>query len=107
MTEAATRISDRLVEVLDKLVALDAELEGFQQTVAGVRSGVPTAFAISALLLSLLLVFVAYTQVEMIRLYVGHWRLLGATSASLPPEAPVLAEVVIPVDEPPATANRG
>ena len=102
VTEAANRISDRLVEVLDKLAALDAELEGFQQTVAGVRSGVPTAFAIAALLLSLLLVFVAYTQVEMIRLFVGRWRLLGAASASLPPEAPVLAEVVSPVDEAPS-----
>jgi hypothetical protein len=99
VTELATRISTRLAEVLDKLAALDADLAGFQQTLAGVKSTVPTAFAITALLLTLLLVFVSYTQVEVIRLFVGRWRLLGAATATLPQDASPLAEVVSPADE--------
>jgi uncharacterized phage infection (PIP) family protein YhgE len=102
VTELATRISTRLVEVLDKLAALDAELEGFQQTLAGVKSAVPTAFATTALLLTLLLVFIGYTQVEVIRLFVGRWHLLGAPSVSLPEESPNLDETVNPAVEAPA-----
>jgi hypothetical protein len=102
VTEIATQISSRLAEVLDKLAALDAELAGFQQTVAGVRSTVPTVFAIAALLLTLLLVFVSYTQVEMIRLFVRRWHLLGATSTSLPQEVTAVTEVISPVEEAPS-----
>jgi hypothetical protein len=103
VTEIATRISNRLVEVLDKLATLDAELEGFQETVAGVKAAVPTSFVIIALLLTLVLVFVGYTQVEVIRLFVGRWRLLGVASAALPQEASTLVEVASPMDEAPAT----
>jgi hypothetical protein len=102
VTEIATQISNRLVEVLDKLAALDAELEGFQETVAGVKTAVPTTFVIIALLLTLVLVFVGYTQVEVIRLFVGRWRLLGAASASLPQEGHALVEVASPMDEAPS-----
>jgi len=103
VTEIANSISSRLVEVLDKLATLDAELEGFQETVAEVKAAVPTTFVIIALLLTLVLVFVGYTQVEVIRLFVGRWRLLGAASAALLQEAPALVEVASPVDEAPST----
>jgi hypothetical protein len=102
VTEIATQISSQVAEVLDKLTALDAALAGFQQTLAEVRSAVPTVFAIVTLLLTLVLVFVAYTQVEMIRLFVGRWRLLGAAPASLPQETAALAEVASPVEEAPS-----
>lgn len=102
VTEIANSISSRLVEVLDKLATLDAELEGFQETVAGVKAAVPTTFVIIALLLTLVLVFVGYTQVEVIRLFVGRWRLLGAASAALLQEASTLVEVASPIDEAPS-----
>jgi uncharacterized phage infection (PIP) family protein YhgE len=98
VTEVATRISDRITEAQGNLAALDAELEGFQQKLAGVRSAVPTVFAIAALLLTLALVFVAYTQVEMIRLFVGRWKSLGAGSAALPEQASTIAEAAGPVE---------
>ena len=106
VTEIATRISDRLAEALDNLAALDAELEGLQQTLAGVRSAVPTVFALAALLISLLLVYVAYTQVEVIRLFVLRWRSLEVATAALPEEAPVTAEIASPVEGAPSTLTE-
>lgn len=98
VTEIATGISDKLVEVLDNLAVLDAELEGFQETLAGVRSAVPTVFALVALLVTLVLAYIAYTQVEIIRLFVMRWRLLEVAPAALPEEAPVTAEIASPVE---------
>jgi uncharacterized phage infection (PIP) family protein YhgE len=102
VTEIADQISTLLVEVLEKLAVLDSELEGFQQTVAAVKSAVPTAFVITAFLLTLVLVYIAYTQVEVIRLFVRRWHLLGAASAALPHEASSFTEAAKPVEEAPA-----
>lgn len=112
VTEVATRVADRSAEVLNNLAALDAELEGFQQTLAEVRSAVPTVFAIAALLITLLLVYVAYTQVEVIRLFVARWRSLESASAAAasaaaasvasPQEASAIAEIPGPVEEAPS-----
>jgi len=102
VTEIATRISDRSAEVLDNLAALDAELEGFKQTVAEVRSAVPTVFVMIALLITLSLAYIAYTQVEVIRLFVVRWRSLETASAALPLEAAVSDEIASPVEEAPS-----
>jgi uncharacterized phage infection (PIP) family protein YhgE len=102
VTEIADQISTLLVEVLEKLAVLDSELEGFQQTVAAVKSAVPTAFVITAFLLTLVLVYIAYTQVEVIRLFVRRWHLLGAASPALPHEASSFTEAAKPVEEAPA-----
>ena len=99
VTEIATRISDRSAEVQVNLAVLDTELEGFKQTLAGVRSAVPTTFAIVALLITLSLAYIAYTQVVVIRLFVGRWRSLQAASAALLQEAPATAEITSPVEE--------
>jgi hypothetical protein len=106
VTGIATQIADRSAEVLDKLAALDAELEGFQQTLAGVRSAVPSSFAIVAFLITLSLVYIAYTQVEVIRLFVRRWQTLEPASAALPQEAPAITEVATPVEEAPPTLSE-
>lgn len=93
VTEIATRISDRSTEVLNNLATLDTELEGFQQRLAGVRSAVPTVFAVIALLITLSMVYVAYTQVEVIRLFVMRWRSLQAEPVALPQETVAVAEI--------------
>jgi len=98
VTEIANRIADRSSQVSSNLAALDSELEGFQQRLAAVRSAVPTVFAILALLLTLGLLYVGYTQVEVIRLFVGRWRALPVAVA----EAPALPEAAEPVAEAPA-----
>jgi hypothetical protein len=104
VTDIATRISTRMGEVLDNLNALDAELAGYQQTLAGLRSAVPTAFVISALIITLLLVYVGYTQVEMISLFVGRWRTLG--TAALPQAVSTAAESANPPSEAPAPPSE-
>lgn len=98
ITDIATRIADRSAQVLVALAALDAELEDFQVTLARVRSAVPTAFALAAFLLTLALVYVGYTQVEIIRLFLDRWRLLQAMSAQVPPEVPPDAAQPVPVE---------
>jgi hypothetical protein len=101
VTEIATRISDRSTEVLNNLATLDTELEGFQQRLAGVRSAVPTVFAVVALLITLSMVYVAYTQVEVIRLFVMRWRSLQAEPVALPQETVAVAEIDSSPGEPP------
>jgi hypothetical protein len=98
VTEIATRVADRSSQASSNLSTLDTELEGFQQKLAGIRSAVPTVFAILALLFTLLLLYVGYTQVEVVRLFVGRWRALPSEVA----EAPVLPETAAPVEEAPA-----
>ena len=104
VTDTATRISTRLGGVLENLNALDAELAGYQQDLASVRNAVPTAFAIGAFILTLLLVFVGYTQVEMIRLFVGRWHMLG--TPALPQEASADTEAANPPAEAPAPPSE-
>lgn len=101
VTDIATGISNKMVEVLDTLAVLDTELEGFKQTLAGVREAVPTVFAVLALLITLLLAYVGYTQVEVIRLFVLRWRSLQAVTAALPEESAAVAEIAAPVEEAP------
>ena len=100
VTEVANRIASRSSQVSSNLSALDSELDGFQQRLATLRAKVPTAFAIAAFLFTLALLFVGYTQVEVVRLFVGRWRALPAAVA----EAPALPEAVEPVAEEPAPA---
>jgi hypothetical protein len=95
VTEIANRVTDRATQVSAGLSALDTELEGFQQRLAGVRSSVPTVFALIALLLTLALIYVGYTQVEVVRLFVGRWRALPAAAA----ETPALPEAAGPAEE--------
>jgi hypothetical protein len=104
VTDLATRITDRLAQVSDSLAALDAELEGFQQTLASVRGAVPTVFFLIALLFTLVLVYVAYTQVEVIRLFLGRWRSLQPVTA----DVTAAAEIPSPVEEtpPPLTEEK-
>lgn len=106
VTEIATRISDRSAEVLDNLVVLDGELESFQQTVAGLRSAIPSTFAMLAVLITLLLAYIAYTQVEVIRLFAAHWRSLATESAALPAESSAAAELANPVEEAPSPLSE-
>jgi hypothetical protein len=97
VTEIALRIADRSGQVADNLAVLDEELEGFQQTLAAVRGSIPSIFIVVAFLITLVLVYVAYTQVEVVRLFVGRWKLMAAETA----EAPALPEAASVVDETP------
>lgn len=77
-----TRLSDNLVRTMrqlhEELTRIDQELAALADFILRVRQAVPLAFGLAALVISLLLAYVIYTQVELIRLMVGRWK-------SLPP----------------------
>ena len=64
-------VRSRLNETNTKMGALQARAIHLQQVL-------PTYLMVAAVLLTLLLAFVIFTQVEVIRLYVSRWRKLGS-----------------------------
>jgi hypothetical protein len=71
-------------EVRDRLAELDTRLTAMQVRAVQLQQAVPTAFVTIAVLLSLLLAFVIFTQVEVIRLYIRRWRMLGQAVEAAP-----------------------
>lgn len=71
-------------QVRDRLAEADARLAALQVLTAQLQQAVPTVFVTIAVLLSLLLAFVIFTQVEVIRLYVRRWQMLGQTGEAAP-----------------------
>lgn len=65
--ETARQISSRLAEVQENLNQVDARLEAVQARANYLQQTLPTTLALIALVSSLLLVWVAYTQVVVIR----------------------------------------
>ena len=64
-------------QVRDRLETADTRLAALQVLAVRLQEVVLTVFVSLAVLLTLLLAFIIFTQVEMIRLYVGRWRMLG------------------------------
>jgi len=77
VTNAVVMLSGRLQEGRDKLAALDSQLAAVQERADQLQQVIPTVLAIAAVLLTLFLVYVGYTQVEVIRLYVSKWQKLN------------------------------
>jgi DNA-binding protein YbaB len=81
---AANLLTNEISSVRDDLSQLDSDLEALEDLVVRLQRIIPTALLTSAVILSLLLAFVVYTQVEFIRLFVARWRLLSADVAEVP-----------------------
>jgi hypothetical protein len=94
VTGIADQVTQKVEDTRSKLAALDAKLATLQETVARLQQTLPTILIIIAILLTLFLAYVVYTQVEMIRLYVQRWHLLNATLT--PIEPPAEAELTPP-----------
>lgn len=77
VTEAADNVTEAMDTLSSDLSALDSDLAAVQETSRQLQGTIPTLFAIGALLISLLLLYGAYVQVEMIRLLVHRWRALN------------------------------
>lgn len=90
VTATVALLSGATGQVRDRLANTDAKLAALQALAVHLQQVVPTALVILAVVISLLLAFVIFTQVEVILLYVRRWRLLGQAA-----EAPV-AEVPAP-----------
>ena len=74
----ADLLTSRLGEARDRLSNLDARLEIVQETLVQLQQTVVRALVLAASLLTLLMVWVIYSQVEVIRLYVQRWKSVGA-----------------------------
>jgi len=77
VTNAVVMLSGRLQEGRDNLAALDSDLAAVQEKADTLQQIIPTVLAVLAIVLTLFLIYVGYTQVEVIRLYVSKWKGLG------------------------------
>jgi hypothetical protein len=72
--QAAVRLNERLEESWGSLAKLDADLAALQDLAIRLKTAIPTALTIIAVVLTLFLAYVIYSQVEVIRLHVQRWR---------------------------------
>ena len=79
LTKEILRARDASAQVDSSLAALEALSIRLQQVIPGV-------LIIIAVILSLIFAFLIFTQVEVIRLYIDRWRLLGRPQEMLPAE---------------------
>ena len=79
VTQAADKITAGLDELSSNMQNLDTNLATLQDFALRMQTTLPRLFALAALVISLFLAWVIYTQVEVIRLYVQRWRLLRAS----------------------------
>ena len=89
-----TQAADKVTQGLDKLSALLAELDqalaALQDLALRLEAAVPLAFGLAAVILTIFMAYVAYTQVEVIRVLVRRWKALDTTVAFVP--EPVIVE---------------
>ena len=83
-----TQAADKVTQGLDKLSALLAELDqalaALQDLALQLEAAVPLAFGLAAVILTIFMAYVAYTQVEVIRVLVRRWKALDTTVALEP-----------------------
>jgi uncharacterized phage infection (PIP) family protein YhgE len=96
VTQAADRVTETMDSLKSELSDLDSDLAEVQEFADRIQSSIPVFFALGAGLITLLLAYVAYTQVEVIRLLISRWRMLGAPAPALPEESE--AEAMPPSD---------
>jgi hypothetical protein len=82
LTEEILHARDATAKVDSSMAALEAFSIRLQQVIPGILVTI-------AVILSLIFAFLVFTQVEVIRLYIDHWRHLGQPQALLPTAAPV------------------
>jgi hypothetical protein len=102
VTGAVNLLTDEITKVRDVLSQLDAKLASLEELSIWLQKVIPGVLVALAVILSLLLAFLIFTQVEVIRLYVAHWRQLGQPQAALPDQGlaqPVQKEIGGPEGE--------
>jgi hypothetical protein len=82
ITDAADRIAGEMDSLSRELAALDSDLAAVQDFADRMQSTVPVLFSLGAVLISVLLLYGGFTQVEMIRVYIVRWRDLEAGRAN-------------------------
>lgn len=89
VTALLVDITTRLAEIRQNLAKINSNLEALQDLVARWRSMIPILFTSLSIIVTLLFIWLIYTQVEIIRLYVNRWKgLNGEDVMALPDEEP-------------------
>lgn len=70
----ANQVAQNLDGQRQRIATLDANMVALQELAVELQGRVQTSLTVAAVLVSLLLAFILYTQVEVIRLYVQRWR---------------------------------
>jgi len=86
--EAVKLVNNEISQVRDILAQLDAKLADLEALAIRLQQVIPGALIAFAVLLTLVLAFIIFTQVEVIRLYVSHWKLLNPEQAVVPSDMP-------------------
>jgi len=82
VTAGVDQLSSRLAQGRDQLATLDARLAAAQAALGQLKNNVANTLMLAALLATLMLAWVAYSQVELIRLFTQRWKGLGKESSS-------------------------
>ena len=88
VTQAVDQLTARLGESRANLAELDTRLANVQEKLAQLKQIAVVVLFLMSLLGSLFLVWVIYTQVEIIRLYALRWRAAGAVAVIEAPNEP-------------------
>lgn len=82
VTQAADQVTDGMDQLSGRLNELDTRMVALQEFATQMQTTIRTLLAVVAFIITLFLAWVIYTQVEVIRLYVQRWKLLGEPEAA-------------------------
>jgi methyl-accepting chemotaxis protein len=88
LTQPLDRVSSQLEQSRNHLVEVDQQLAELQERAQRLQDLARTVFVLLAVFSTLFLAYVGYTQVEVIRLYLGRWKALGNSSQPAAMEEP-------------------
>jgi hypothetical protein len=74
---AVNQLNDEITKVRAVLSQLDAKLAALEVFSIRLQQVIPGALIVFAVIISLIFAYIIFTQVEVIRLYVARWHLLG------------------------------
>jgi hypothetical protein len=91
ITQAADRVTERMDGLHDQLTELDQNMAALQDFAVRVQNAVPFVFGLGAILLTLLMVYVIYSQVEIICLLIGRWKKMNLPQIEANSQPPIEA----------------
>jgi methyl-accepting chemotaxis protein len=107
---AANTLGESIQKARDRVAQVDSRMAKLEAFSIRMQHDIPVILNIISVIFSLLFAFVIWTQVEVIKQYMGNWRLLGqdekpaeAPQPALPAETP--AKPALPAEKPAKTAK--
>ena len=85
---AATMLTNEITQARETLSELDSRLAALEELSIRLQQVIPTALLVIAVIISFVFAFIIFTQFEVIRLYVAHWRRLGQPQELSPTDTP-------------------